>query len=68
MGLAPMRDGDSAGVAIRRPSIRVDSQRFFVDKRELVRMKDAMVGRSRGSGLLTQPKWETEPIFNISFS
>ena len=68
MGLPPMRVGDSAGVAVRRPSIRVDSQRFFVEKRELVRMKYAMVGRSRGSGLLTQPKWEALTIFNVFFS
>ena len=38
MGLAPMRAGDSAGVAVRLPSIRVDSRRFFVEKCKLVRM------------------------------
>ena len=43
MGLAPMRDGDSAGVAVRRPSIRVDSRRFFVAKCKLVRMNHVVL-------------------------
>ena len=63
MGLAPMRAGDSAGVAVRLPSIRVDSRRFFVEKCKLVRMNHVISMASACCRLVGVCKWEALPIF-----
>ena len=61
--LTRRRCSRSVDVAIRRSSIRVDSRRFFVEKCITVRMLEAVLGPSLGPGLVTDTKWERNPIF-----